>query len=520
MADKQLWSGDNARRIEQRIIVEGDLELLTPALFGNGDSDQVTDMPLLVDAYDGVTPLLTGSTLAGALRAYLYAWEQGFRQAMPKTKAQRQQSRNSLTGVLFGAFKGDDDGLQSALIIDDAYGEQYSIGLRDGVRIDPKSRTAQEGKLFDMQVWQTGTIFPIRFELLIIKPRRKRDESSSAFDVRVKETQQKVQQALLLALTGLNDGGITLGGRKRRGFGRIAVKNWRVKTYTLTNPAHLLDWLQNGNKPLEQQKTSAKTQLADHAPFDQIPTTNVIDQRHLFRMEATFHLDGSLLIRSAGQSNRITPDMVHLSDQHNRPILPGTSIAGALRNRALRILKLLNNTQATQWLDDLFGADLPEGRQKRTQQKNSIKSSRLTVEESVIEKAQFDLVQNRVAIDRFTGGAKDSALFNEQPVFSKPETRLQINLTIHNPKKYEIGLLLLLLKDLWTGDLSLGGEASVGRGRLRGLSAEMHYRHDESGHWKTEHWYIKQKAGQLEIDGVSAEKLEEFVPALHTGEPV
>jgi hypothetical protein len=41
------------------------------------------------------------------------------------------------------------------------------------------------------------------------------------------------------------------------------------------------------------------------------------------------------------------------------------------------------------------------------------------------------------------------------------------------PRDSEIGLLLLLLKDLWTGDLPLGGGVSVGRGRLKGVRAEI-----------------------------------------------
>lgn len=36
-------------------------------------------------------------------------------------------------------------------------------------------------------------------------------------------------------------------------------------------------------------------------------------------------------------------------------------------------------------------------------------------------------------------------------------------------------MLLLLLKDLWIGDLTLGGERSVGRGRLRGNQAQLTY---------------------------------------------
>jgi hypothetical protein len=40
-------------------------------------------------------------------------------------------------------------------------------------------------------------------------------------------------------------------------------------------------------------------------------------------------------------------------------------------------------------------------------------------------------------------------------------------------KNAELGLILLLLKDLWTGDLPIGGESGVGRGRLKGLSATI-----------------------------------------------
>ena len=44
-----MWSGNAARKIVKRILIEGDLELLTPTRFGNGDSAEMIDMPLLVD---------------------------------------------------------------------------------------------------------------------------------------------------------------------------------------------------------------------------------------------------------------------------------------------------------------------------------------------------------------------------------------------------------------------------------------------------------------------------------------
>ena len=83
------------------------------------------------------------------------------------------------------------------------------------------------------------------------------------------------------------------------------------------------------------------------------------------------------------------------------------------------------------------------------------------------------LVQTRIRVDRFTGGAMDNYLFSEAPVFGGAGNNVTLRLVLRNPREYEIGLLLLLLKDLWTGDLPVGGESSVGRGRLRGLEATL-----------------------------------------------
>ena len=47
------------RYITERWVVTGKLVLETPAHFGNGDADPLTDMPLLVDETSGA-PLLHG----------------------------------------------------------------------------------------------------------------------------------------------------------------------------------------------------------------------------------------------------------------------------------------------------------------------------------------------------------------------------------------------------------------------------------------------------------------------------
>ena len=65
-------------------------------------------------------------------------------------------------------------------------------------------------------------------------------------------------------------------------------------------------------------------------------------------------------------------------------------------------------------------------------------------------------------------------MFSEQLAIGKPETRIKLDLCLRTPSDAELGLLLLLLKDLWTGDLPIGGELGIGRGKLKGINATLH----------------------------------------------
>lgn len=455
-----LWHGDASRKIMKRVVVEGDLLLQTPAHFGNGDSTDLTDMPLLTDARDGKTPLLTGATLAGALRSYLREREHGFG---------AEEADGYASVLLFGGIKEKEDGAQSPLIVDDARGENYGVELREGVRIDRKSRTAEHGKLYDSQVWQAGTKFPLRFELLICEG----------------DDGVMLQRALATALDGLQNGEIAFGMRKRRGLGAVTVMEWRAREYDLLNVKDLRAWIETGDANLT---TTAQTDI--WAALGIKGTEEIKDLRAYFEIDATFWLDGSLLIRSQGGKDDAGPDMAYLrarqASGQEMPILSGTSLAGALRARAEKIVRTVAPGKVETLVDELFGTDMDKERGEN----ETIKASRLRVSEQVIEKAVTNLVQNRVSIDRFTGGALETALFNQQPAFGDGATTLRMKLVVQNPKHGEIGLLLLLLKDLWTGDLPLGGESSVGRGRLRGIHATLKHKKRDGN---TDTWEIKEK---------------------------
>jgi len=481
------------RSITERWVVTGTLLLETPAHFGNGDADALTDMPLLVDEVNG-KPLLPGTSIAGALRNYLRERALGYG---------KKENGDSLATTLFGGFRGDDEGAQSPLIVFDAPGHSAGMELRDGVAIDPETRTAADEKKFDMQLLAAGSTFDLRFELA------------------ANENSVELLNALATALQGLEDGQVTLGARKRRGFGQVTVTNWKFWKYDLSKQNDLLAWLtsehpqeKDGKPTLWKDAPTVTTLENDKNEKNAIAKLLGVqldgkDERSKAHLTATFSIDGTLMIRSGFGASDSGPDMVHLHSpragkEERVPVIPGTSWAGVLRQRALKIARTVSNDikaidkngetrtkkvkgetvdvlKAEVFVDEMFGPSSIERGNK------NVKASRVYIKESEI-KDSTSLVVTRVKIDRFTGGAYESALFSEQPVVGKIETQVTLDLTLRKKaqsetsedtqkteKEFEaeMGLLLLLLKDLWTGDLPIGGESSVGRGRLKGLGAEL-----------------------------------------------
>ncbi len=477
------------RPIQKRIFVYGTLELVTPAHFGAGDPDPLSHvkMALLKDPLTG-NALLPGTSIAGALRNYLREFQLGydelFEELAPNERLEKE--RKSWACKLFGGYKGDDDGVQSLLIVNDALAQIDTVEIRAGVRIDPATRTAKENMLFSMEALPVGTSFDLSFELLLP------DAKSNA-----------LTQMLALALHGLETGEITLGARKHRGFGQSKVTGWQVTEHNLTEPQGLINWLTR--KTATTDKKPIKAALGVKLSDDEYK-----DARKGFDMEASFVVDGSLLIRSGFGSIEGSPDTAHLHIRHKNgqvaPIIPGTSWAGVIRHRALRIAKTVasasHQTQAQSLVNQMFGAGNEDDPQA------VLTTSRVKIKDSKIVGGKSK-VQTRVKIDRFTGGAYETGLINEEPLWSNKTATVDLQLHLRNPADYEIGLLLLVLKDLWTGDVALGGESSVGRGRLAGQTACL-----DSRLPKIKCKIEKKDAGISVTEPESEKSLQDYVAAL------
>ena len=496
MTSKRQW--ENSREVIERIFIRGTLRLITPAHFGNGDAEGWTDIPLLYDSVDEQKPLLTGASIAGALRNYLREYERGCGWPEDPISAQK-----SLAERLFGHLDEVDpvdpkkkikSTVHSWLMVDDALGgspKEHPDEWRDGVAIDPRTRTVEEdehgGHKYDFALLAAGTTFPLSFEFWLT------------------EKNADLLPALVTALQGFERGEIGLGMRKRRGLGECKVTDWQVWRYKMDTADGLIGWLEHD---LDNVKPHT-AQLPNVAPL--------AGQRKMLTLKAEFELDGSLLVRS-GTGESDAPDMVHLQSYRNAklvPILSGTSVAGAMRGRALRIANTkLGKDLGGVLVDEMFGRRIREHDDEPS-------GSRVLVKEQEIpaNKTVGDLVQSRVKIDRFTGGAYPQALFSEQPIWGKKgEKAIEINVALrqsHDDKeealfKAQTGLLLLVLKDLWTGDLPLGGESSVGRGRLRGKKATIEY---DGKSWKIEARTDGKERGDCKLDIIGKDEMEKFVTA-------
>lgn len=420
-----------SRQIARRIFIKANLELLTPTHFGGGEDDNMVDMSLALDPMEN-KPLLTGTALAGALRNYLRARKYGY------SSDGLEVDSLPLHYEVFG-WQGEDEGNESWLVLSDSVSQDDGTEIRDNVAINPASGTAESGQKFDYELLEAGIQFPLRIELLL----------PSDIDLAA-----RLLSGTAIALQGLERAEIPLGAKKKRGFGKCKVNRWEVFDFDLSTQRGLDGWL-SWNWDTPPSEPAPGTGIEDMLNV----SVSSIDARKLCKVTASLRLTAPLLIRSAtGDPN--APDLVHLQSRRDgvmAPILSGTSAAGTLREHCQKIVNTLNASKTEAFLDKLWGK--VEGEDSR--------ASRIAVGESTINNYYDKWVQSRLKIDRFTGGAYPAALFDEMPVFPMEDGEIILELALEEPEDAEIGLLLLLLRDLALEDLAFGGGSGVGRGRVK-----------------------------------------------------
>jgi len=404
----------NKKILKGKIILEGVIELLSPAIIGSG-RDEHSDIDVLRDSEGKV--YIPATSFAGVLR-HTIKLDDSYKGKLEHFwgTSKEEQNHQRLR--------------QSSVRIDDLLPvDKSSVVIRDGVKINNKKGIAEDKGKFDYEVIEPGARFNLHIEVTL-------DGIEDDF--------KKIMLATIINL--LKEGKIRIGAKTNSGFGRINLVDEKICIFDFSKKEDVLRWL--------KQDLSVLSALGAD-PFELKPKT--------FTISADFVIKNSLIVRSY-IFDPDKPDIENIRS-NGKPVLPGTSIKGAIRARAERIVKTLGKPESV--ISDLFG--------EVDEKKKLAKKGRITVEESVID-GYPEEVQTRIKIDRFTGGTIESALLETKPLFSKKDGKvINLKITIRDYKDHEAGLMLLVLKDLWTGDLPIGGEKAVGRGVLEGRKAVIEW---------------------------------------------
>ncbi|MBX2929798.1 MAG: hypothetical protein KF852_18335 [Saprospiraceae bacterium] len=405
-------------RVTGKVILLATLSNESPLLIGRGGGDAVDIEVMRLP--DG-KPYIPASSIAGCLRRFTNG-EDGYFWG--------RTGRKDKTG------KSEPDPLQSHIRFEDLIPEApykpEDVVMRDGVKIDHKKGTAEDGKKYDYQVVEPELSFPFRAEITL---RASMKTEWGTFVEGIK--------------AALESPHFRIGANTNTGFGKMTCTGFQAFYFEF--PTHADAWfeyLENGTISIPEMPLEVAAQQLGKGSFS---------------IEATFRLKSSLMIGAYGIKGD-EPDKSQLKSR-GRHVLPGKSIRGAIRHRAVKIWKIMGKDEDT--LFELFG-------HVSENEKTQIRS-RLRIEEFRFQEEEVEpMVQNRIRIDRFTGGVIDCELFNSEPVWTKGTEQIKLSFTILKcASEDEKKLLLMLLKDLWLEDLAIGGEKNIGRGILTGQSAEI-----------------------------------------------
>jgi len=367
--------------------------LVSPLSVGSGE-DEHTDCDVALDSSGN--PFIPATAFAGVIRHLCGA--------APHSE-------------VFGYIDGEKSA-QSKIRFYDAFSVSKTfVTLRDMVALENK--VGKKGAKFDQEAVEAQTDFVTLFEL---------------HNMTDAEQLQFIQ-----ALAAFDKGYLRLGSKTSRGYGQIKVIELKKACFVL--PDDRAQWL-------------------DFEPYDWDSDTNYTNcQNELREMEHTFlHFrlelkqNGAISIRSYTARNGKEigdADFEQLSTSKGIPVIPGTSWAGAFRER----FRYFANDE--QFTNEVFGFVNTDN---NTQQKSKIYFSESSISDSTRK------IITRNSIDRFSAATKDGALYTENTVYNgNCELDLFLDKSISDLEKAK-KILFAVIRDLHRGYLAVGGLTAVGRG--------------------------------------------------------
>ena len=454
-----------------RLVARVTIEAATPLAVGSGEKDITTDA-LVIKDFNGL-PYIPGTAIAGILRHAI--GEKTAKEFFGKHEVNSENSRGS--EIIFSEAKmiGSDgnviDGLQSIDFGNDPFYAKFKeLPIRQHAKITDKGITAKGGK-FDEQVVYQGTRFV--FEIEMVSENNDKDNSPKKLD------------DFINVLRELNTHTLRIGSGTRCGFGKIKVKNIVWRKFDLTNPNDFKDYI---------NKSSDLRQPFNGETFDEETSTEKWTTYELVLQPEDFFLFGSGFGDDEVDMTPVKEEAIDW-DENEKPVftknddgqttkcvlIPATSLKGAIAHRTAyhynrlkqRFVDVDNPDETpkvgneSEVIRALFGY---ESQDERVQKRGSV------IFNDVIQYILPDKILNHVSIDRFTGGAIDSALFDEKTTFGNGKsfkTEIMVEKAAFKEDKDYKEAFECALKDIIDGLLPLGGGVNRGNGCFGGSVKEV-----------------------------------------------
>lgn len=456
-------------KIWKKSYLRMEIELVSSLSIGSGENGN-TDHDILVDAQGH--PYIPGSAIAGVTL-----------HALKDTGLLVGDEVRDVFGYVGG--NGSEEQADSRIITYDAIltspDERHPIVVsnRDMVSLD-EYKTAKAGAKFDMEVLEPGATAVVIIEQNLLA----QDDRDILVDIaRV-----------------WNAGVIRLGAKTVRGYGAVKIReipNEDKKTlrkavylrdFTFTDGTQITNWL---NFDPQKESNWIKAEDVWGQPDGEKWKAFESTISNGTQIALTLQQEGGISIRRYtttpsqkhdGKTIKAEPDYSQMTYRNGNPVIPGTSWAGAFRHAISEFVDPKHQDRGAKGNKDpeivrkYFG--VVDGRIKR--------KSYIYFSESEIKNAtpkEF----TRNAINRFTGGTKDGALYTERTYYNGKDIGLTI--TIH--KNHEataeqeqrfMRALTAALVDLHEGFLAVGGETSIGRGLFKITSIDINGKNQQNIH--------------------------------------
>ena len=293
--------------LTEKIVITGELELLSPLQIGSGQNDFI-DLEILRDFDE--KPYIPGTSLSGVLRHLcfqkLHKWSKELNDFWGYTK----ENLSSTSKIIFN----------DALLMSN----EFTIEIRENVSIDPKTKIAKQASLYNSELVSTGTKFSFNCEL----------------EIHEKHLADLHKKFLYSVIQFLQSGNFFIGAKSNSGLGNCRLVNATAFCFNYTEIEDVKRWLaQDFSKP-----TFTSSDISNMETFE--------FSKKKFYIKAKFEVKNSILIRSY-TTEEDKPDAVHISSGKNK-IIPGSSLKGVLKHRIKRISETLGLNKGKE-LKHLFG---------------------------------------------------------------------------------------------------------------------------------------------------------------------